>query len=494
MKSFQMLLSTPPLERSGNLDVPITGVAFDSRRVEPGFLFVAMPGSTNDGARFITDAIQRGAAAIVTQDALEGITVPAVRVADARRTLSSIARAFHDDPSKRLQLIGITGTKGKTTTTYFIQSILRAEFGQAFRFGTVEYDLGFDIRPARNTTPESLDLSALLSEALAHEIRAGVMEVSSHALKTSRVEDLTFSAAGFSNLSLEHTEFHPDMEDYFRAKRRLFLDLLPPDREAVIGIDDDWGRRLAHECRAAGRKVRTISVRNEADIKAINIKLSGMHTEFEIAVEGRTFPCRLALAGEFNVFNALMAAGLSRAIGIGWETIIRGLTALTSVPGRFESIPNHRDLTVIVDYAHSPAALENLLIAVRPLAVKGRVISVFGCGGNRSTEKRPIMGRLSATLADITVVTSDNPRKEKPEEIIAQIFAGIEAVPASERREVHVEADRRKAIAKAIELARPGDVLLIAGKGHETGQTFADRTLPFDDRLVAKELLEGAKA
>ncbi|HEY9071164.1 MAG TPA: UDP-N-acetylmuramoyl-L-alanyl-D-glutamate--2,6-diaminopimelate ligase [Candidatus Ozemobacteraceae bacterium] len=494
MKSFQMLLSPPPLACSGNLDVPVTGVAFDSRKVEPGFLFVAMPGSANDGAQFITDAVRRGATAVVTQGPLDGIPVPAARVADARRTLSSIARAFHDDPSKRLNLIAITGTKGKTTTTYFVQSVLRQEFGQAFRFGTVEYDLGFDVRPAKNTTPESLDLTALLSEAHARGIRAGVMEVSSHALKTSRVEDLTFAAAGFSNLSLEHTEFHPNMEDYYQAKRRLFLELLPSGREAVIGIDDAWGRRLADECQAAGRKVRTISVRGEADIKATNIKLGGMSSEFEIAAEGRTYPCRLALAGEFNVFNALMAAGLSRAIGVSWETIIRGLTALTSVPGRFESIPNHRDLTVIVDYAHSPAALENLLVAVRPLAGKGRVISVFGCGGNRSTEKRPVMGRLSATLADITVVTSDNPRKEKPEEIISQIVAGIEAVPADKRREVHVEVDRRKAIAMAIELAKPGDVLLIAGKGHETGQTFADRTLPFDDRLVAKELLEGAKA
>lgn len=494
MKHLSMLTPFPVLERSGNPDVEITGVSFDSRRVGPGFLFVAMPGSAADGAIFIDDAVRRGAAAVVTQGPLAGIPVPAVRVADARRALSAIARIFHDDPSRSLHLVGITGTKGKTTTTYLVQAILRKAFGLAFRFGTVEYDLGFDVRPAKNTTPESLDLSALFAEALSKNVRAGVMEVSSHALKSCRVEDLTFAAAGFSNLSLEHTEFHPDMEDYYQAKRRLFLDLTPADRGLVIGIDDEWGRRLADECRHAGRKVTTVSVKGIADLCAEDIRLSGMATEFGLVAEGAKRPCRIALAGVFNVFNALMAAGLSRCLGIDWDTILDGITSLATVPGRFESIANDRRLTVIVDYAHSPAALENLLIAVRPLAAGGRVISVFGCGGNRSTEKRPIMGRLSATLADITVVTSDNPRKENPNDIISQIISGIEALPPAERREVHVEADRRKAIAQAISLAKPGDVLLIAGKGHETGQTFADRTVPFDDRLVAKELLEGAHA
>lgn len=494
MKRLSMLISVPILEQSGNLDVEIAGVAFDSRKVGPGFLFVAMPGSASDGAAFIGDAVRRGAAAIVTQGPISGIPVAAVRVADARRALSAIARLFHDDPSKSLHLIGITGTKGKTTTTYLVQSILQKAFGIAFRFGTVEYDLGFDVRPAKNTTPESLDLSALFTEARGKGVRAGVMEVSSHALKTCRVEDLTFAAAGFSNLSLEHTEFHPNMEDYYQAKRRLIFDLLPADREVVIGIDDDWGWRLAEECRQAGRKIRTVSVKGTADLQADHIRLSGMATEFTLIAEGMKRPCRIALAGEFNVFNALMAAGLARCIGIEWEVILDGIISLKTVPGRFESIANNRDFTVIVDYAHSPAALENLLHAVRPLARNGRVISVFGCGGNRSIEKRPVMGHISATLADITVVTSDNPRNEKPEDIISNIMSGINTVPAVNRREVHVEADRHRAIEMAIGMARPGDVLLIAGKGHETGQIFADRTIPFDDRIVAKELLEGANS
>ena len=352
--------------------------------------------------------------------------------------------------------------------------------------------IAFDVRPAKNTTPESLDLSALIAETGTKGVRAGVMEVSSHALKSCRVEDLTFAAAGFSNLSLEHTEFHPDMEDYYQAKRRLFLVLTPADRGLVIGIDDAWGRRLADECRQAGRNVCTVSVKGTADLYAADIRLSGMATDFTLVADGVKRPCRIALAGEFNVFNALMAAGLTRCLGIGWDTILGGITSLATVPGRFESIANDRGVTVIVDYAHSPAALENLLHAVRPLAANGRVISVFGCGGNRSTEKRPVMGRLSATMADITVVTSDNPRNENPNDIISQIISGIDAVPSARRREVHVEADRRKAIALAISIARAGDVLLIAGKGHETGQIFADRTVPFDDRIVAKELLEGA--
>lgn len=494
MKRLSMLTPFPVLERSGDSDVEISGVAFDSRKVGPGFLFAAMPGSAADGATFIEDAVRRGAAAVVTQAPLAGIPVPSIRVTDARRALSAIARLFHDDPSKDLHLVGITGTKGKTTTTYLVQSILRKAFGTAFRFGTVEYDLGFAVRPAKNTTPESLDLSALLAEARAKGVRAGVMEVSSHALRSCRVEDLTFATAGFSNLSLEHTEFHPDMEDYYQAKRRLFLDLTPADRGLVIGIDDDWGRRLADECRLAGRSISTVSVKGTADLYATNIRLSGMATEFTLVADGEERPCRIALAGEFNVFNALMAAGLARCLGIGWEMIMDGITSLDTVPGRFESIANDRGVTVIVDYAHSPAALENLLHAVRPLAVNGRVISVFGCGGNRSIEKRPVMGRLSATLADITIVTSDNPRKENPTDIISHIISGIDAVPSAQRREVHVEADRRKAIALAISIAKSGDVLLIAGKGHETGQIFADRTVPFDDRIVAKELLEGAHA
>ncbi len=476
----------------GHQDVPISSVTFDSRQAGPGSLFVAMPGATFNGAAFVDDAIRRGAAAVMTQGPIDTLPVPAIQVPDARRALSEIARAFFADPSSRMTLIGITGTKGKTTTTYLIQNILRRAYGQAFRFGTVEYDLGFTRLPARNTTPESLDLVSLLASALEKGVTAGVMEVSSHALKTWRVEDLTFAAAGFSNLSLEHSEFHPTMEDYYQAKRRLFLELLPRGRPAVIAIDDEWGRRLADDCRQAGVRFRTLSLSDaRADFVAADLAPTAGGQRFTLVAQGQRIGVEIPLVGGFNVANAMMAAALCQGLGVPWAAITEGLANVGTVPGRFESIPNGKGLTVIVDYAHSPAALQNVLAAARPLT-QGRLITVFGCGGNRSREKRPVMGRLSATLSDITVVTSDNPRQEKPEEIIAEIMAGITPLAANERGEVLVEPDRRKAIGLAVSLARPGDLVLIAGKGHETGQTFADRTVPFDDREVARECLEGA--
>ncbi|RCK81331.1 MAG: UDP-N-acetylmuramoylalanyl-D-glutamate--2,6-diaminopimelate ligase [Candidatus Ozemobacter sibiricus] len=488
---FRQLHPRTVLASRGHQDVPISSVTFDSRQVSPGSLFVALPGATVDGATFIDDAIRRGAAAIVTEIPIDGLPVPAIQVPDARRALSEIACTFYGHPSSRMTVIGITGTKGKTTTTYLIQSILRRAHGQAFRLGTVEYDLGFTRLPARNTTPESLELVSLLAQALKKGVTAGVMEVSSHALKTWRVEDLTFAAAGFTNLSLEHSEFHPTMEDYYQAKRRLFLELLPRGRPAVIGIDDEWGRRLAEDCRQAGIRFRTLSLTNpQADFVAADLAPNAVSQRFTLVAQGQRIPIDLPLVGSFNVANAMMAAALCQGLGIPWAAITEGLATVGTVPGRFETIPNARGLTVIVDYAHSPAALQNVLAAARPLT-KGRLITVFGCGGNRSREKRPVMGRLSATLSDITVVTSDNPRKEKPEDIIAEIMAGITPLAPTERGEVQVEPDRRKAIALAIGLARPGDLVLIAGKGHETGQTFADRTIPFDDREVAREYLEG---
>ncbi|NLI76949.1 MAG: UDP-N-acetylmuramoyl-L-alanyl-D-glutamate--2,6-diaminopimelate ligase [Candidatus Riflebacteria bacterium] len=492
MPSLRHLHPRSVLATIGNQDTPIQSVVYDSRQAGPGCLFVAMPGQTHDGAAFLADAVGRGAAAVVTQGDLAGLTVPAIRVPDARQALSEIARAFHGDPSSRLTLVGITGTKGKTTTTYLVQAILARKFGTAFRFGTVEYDLGFSRLPARNTTPESLELVSLMAAALDKGVTAGVMEVSSHALKTWRVEDLTFAAAGFSNLSLEHTEFHPTMEDYFQAKRRLFLDLLPRGRPAIIAVDDEYGRRLVEDCRHAGVRFQTLSLTDtRADFHAARLTRTATGQAFDLVALGQRVPLELPLVGGFNVANALMAAALGHAVGADWTAVAAGLAAVGTVPGRFESIPNTRDLTVIVDYAHSPAALENVLRAARPMA-RCRLITVFGCGGNRSHEKRPVMGRLAATLSDVTVVTSDNPRQEQPEDIIAQIVAGIAAVPAADKGAVHVEPDRHKAIELALSLARPGDLVLIAGKGHETGQTFADRTVPFDDREVARHCLEAA--
>ena len=489
---LRQLCSIDPIETRGNLDLAIDSVVFDSRKARPGSLFVAIPGNSVDGGSFIKDAVSRGAVAVVTEESgLGELSVPVMQVLDSRRALSRIAKVFYGNPSSQVVLIGITGTKGKTTTTYLAQSILKRQFGKAFRFGTIENDLGETRIPAKNTTPESLELVSLISQALESGMKAGIMEVSSHALKTWRVEDLSFAAAGFSNLSFEHSEFHPTMEDYFQAKRRLFVDLLPRDKTAIISIDDDFGRRLVIDGKEAGATIRTLSLSDPAaDIHAEKIVPDFAGAEFEIVAEGTRIPAKTSLIGGFNICNALMAAALCRSVGASWDQIAEGISDIKTVPGRFETVPNERKLTVIVDYAHSPAALENVLKAARPL-VKGRLITVFGCGGNRSHEKRPIMGRLSATLSDVTVVTSDNPRKEKPLDIISEISRGMAELASDKKGEVFVEEDRRKAIGMAISMAKPGDLVLIAGKGHEPGQTFADRTIPFDDRKVAREFLKG---
>jgi UDP-N-acetylmuramoyl-L-alanyl-D-glutamate--2,6-diaminopimelate ligase len=491
MKTLQHLVPPETLEVTGDLGVSISGITYDSRRAGPGLLFVALTGANVDGHTFISQAVAQGAAAVLVEKPVAGLPVPVIRVPDTRKALSFMAAAFFDRPSENVTLIGVTGTKGKTTTTYLIQSILKRRHGQAFRFGTVEHDLGKIVLPAKNTTPESLDLMTLLHDAAQSGSRAGVMEVSSHALKGTRVSHLQFAAAGFTNLSLEHTEFHPNMEDYFLAKRRLFTELLPQGRRAVVNLDDAYGERLANELRAVGVPLTGISLqRPDADLRVENLQITGTRSSFTFIAEGASHPCTIALPGHFNVSNALMAAALCRAVGADWAQIIAGLQDVERVPGRFETIRNERGVTVIVDYAHSPQALENVIKAARPLAIK-RVITVFGCGGNRSHEKRPVMGKIAAELSDVAIVTSDNPRREKPEDIIEMIMGGVRQVPENARAEIHVEADRRKAIGLAVALAQSGDVLLIAGKGHETGQTFADKVVPFDDREMAREFLQG---
>ena len=486
MTTLSSILPNNIISASGNLEVEIKGITFNSQKVKQGFLFVALSGSNIDGSAFIFDAIEKGAAAILTESPRKVTEVPLIRVDNARKALSQVAAKFYQNPSESLNLIGITGTKGKTTITYLTQSILKQEFKDAFRIGTVEYDMGYKVIPAKNTTPESQIIHDLLKNAKEKGIKAGVMEVSSHALKCWRVEDISFKVAGFTNLSLEHTEFHPDMADYFSAKTRLFTRIKEDAKPCVIGIDDDYGQKLNRILLERGQYIQTVSVHNtEADIHAKNIEMDGISTKFTICSSAEEYPCKINLAGEFNIFNALMSAGLCRALNISWDKIVAGLEALKTVPGRFETIQNSRNINIIVDYAHSPAALENVLKTVRPIT-SNRVISVFGCGGNRSHEKRPIMGKIALLNSDVTIVTSDNPRKETPDSIIEQIMEGINATPESKDKEVYTEADRKLAIHMALKMAKKGDTVVIAGKGHETGQTFADRTVPFDDKEVVK--------
>jgi UDP-N-acetylmuramoyl-L-alanyl-D-glutamate--2,6-diaminopimelate ligase len=469
--------------------VPIGHLVFDSREVQPGCLFVALTGTSNDGHEFIPEAIKRGAAAILAERDPGPVGVPVILRPNTRRELSRLADVFYDHPSRRLKLVGITGTKGKTTITYLMQAILQRHFGPTLRLGTVEYDLGFTRRPARNTTPESAQIAAMLAEAHQHRVKAGVMEVSSHALCTYRVEDIRFAAVGFTNLSLEHTEFHSSMEEYYSAKERLFLELRRNTQPAVVMIDDDWGLRLAQACRDRWVPLVTVSLdRPEADLHAAEIGMGARGTDFVVCRGAERHRFHHHLVGRFNVRNALLAIGLARSLGIPWPVIQQGLLDVAVVPGRFETVSHAGEFLVVVDYAHSPAALENVLQTARPLTA-GRLITVFGCGGNRSREKRPEMGRIAALNSDVCIITSDNPRQEDPQDIIAQIVAGIEPLPPGKRAKVSIEVDRREAIGQAIRLAGPKDTIIIAGKGHETGQTFADHTVPFDDREVAASFL-----
>lgn len=484
MKTLRSILPEDYISTIGDMDIEISGIAFDSRKLCKGNLFVAVPGTHVDGNVFIFDAIERGAAAVVSQSNRKNIEVPVVKVENAREALSDISRKFYDDPSAKIQVIGITGTKGKTTVTYLVQSILKHAYHQAFRIGTVEYDMGHTLMVAANTTPESQILQSLFADAIKHGIEHGIMEVSSHALKCYRVRDLSFAVAGFTNLSLEHTEFHPDMEDYYNAKRRLFLDTRDRNKPCVIGIDDDYGRRLAEDCIKAGKKVFTVSVDNpDADFYSANAQMTGTGNTFDLCHKGERHKCQIKLAGKFNIFNAIMSAALCKVTGVDFDHICAGLKATKTVPGRFESIRNNHNINIIVDYAHSPAALEIVLQTVRQITPK-RVFAVFGCGGNRSHEKRPIMGKIAFDNADVIIITSDNPRKEPPDAIIDEIMAGI---PSDTQGKILIrEPDRLEAIFKALRLAEQGDTVVIAGKGHETGQQFAEKTIPFDDREVAK--------
>jgi UDP-N-acetylmuramoyl-L-alanyl-D-glutamate--2,6-diaminopimelate ligase len=485
MKTLNSILPSSVEATTGKLDVQISGIAFDSRKVKKDYLFVALPGSLVDGCVFIFDALERGASAVMLEGVRKNIEVPTVKVANARKALSEMASLFYDEPSKEINLYGITGTKGKTTVTYLVQSILKNALGKAFRLGTVEYDLEFEKMPAVNTTPESVIAQKIFHKCLEKGIKNGVMEVSSHALKNWRVEDLNFSVAAFTNLSLEHTEFHPSMEDYFNTKKRLFTEIASKEKPCIIGIDCKYGQRMAQECKEAGLLVKTVSLKDKtADYYAENISISGFGSDFQICTQGGAkYQCHLSMPGDYNVFNALMAAAMCDSMGISWDNIAAGLLEIKVIPGRMESVPNKAGINVVVDYAHSPDSLENVLRAMRKVT-QNRLISVFGCGGNRSKEKRPIMGQVAYDNSDVVIITSDNPRKEEPTDIIGHIVAGINAEEGTSKKVIQ-EPDRKLAIIKALQLAQRGDTVVIAGKGHETGQQFSEHQIPFDDREIA---------
>ena len=451
-----------PSQIVGETKVEIEDLAYDTRTVRAGALFFCVPGERFDGHDLAERARDAGAAALVVERPVAS-RVPQLVVADSRRAMATAAAEFFGHPTRELQVAGVTGTNGKTTTAYLLHSILDAAGRKPGLLGTIESRIGGERRPAIRTTPEAIDLQRTFRAMLDAGDLSCAMEATSHGSQLRRLDGLRFASLVFTNLTQDHLDLHGTMDAYFEAKRRLFVEGDRPP--AAINVGDEWGRRLA----ADRPDALTYGFAEDAALRPD-------------ALEG----IELKLRGRFNVENALAAMAGARLLGVDDDAVARGIEAVGGVPGRFESVDEGQPFTVIVDYAHTPDSLENVLATARELS-SGRVICVFGCGGDRDREKRPVMGRIAGELADLPIVTSDNPRSEDPRAIIDEIAAGAEG-------ELEVVPDRRQAIARAIESAEPGDVVVIAGKGHEQGQQFRDRTVPFDDREVAREALRKAGA
>jgi UDP-N-acetylmuramoyl-L-alanyl-D-glutamate--2,6-diaminopimelate ligase len=457
--------------------VEIGGLAYDNRAVEPGTLFFCVPGFTRDGHDFAPDAIERGAAALVVARPLN-LGVPEVQVEDVRAAMAVAAARFYGDPTGRLPVVGVTGTNGKTTTAFLVRSLLEAAGRQTGLLGTVTSVVAGEERPTVRTTPEAIDLQRTFREMLDGRDRACAMEISSHALELRRAEGIHVAAAIFTNLTQDHLDFHPTMEDYFQAKRRLFASRLTDVK--IVNVDDPYGRRLADEWPESV----TFGIDNDAQYRATDVRTGFTGSDCTFRTPDGDVAVHVPLPGRFNVANALGAWAAARSLGAPVEVLARALPAAARVPGRFEPVAEGQPFAVLVDYAHTPDSLENVLRAARELA-DGRVIAVFGAGGDRDRGKRPLMGEIGARLADVCLVTSDNPRSEDPEAIIAEIVAGTGGAT-----NVSSDPDRRASIHRAVALAEPGDVVVIAGKGHEQGQEFAaGRKEPFDDVTVAREAL-----
>jgi UDP-N-acetylmuramoyl-L-alanyl-D-glutamate--2,6-diaminopimelate ligase len=467
--------------------VKVTGLAYDSRKVQEGTLFFCVPGYERDGHDFAAGAVAAGAAALVVERPLD-LGVPELLVESTRAAMGPLAARFYGEPTSELRVVGVTGTNGKTTTTHLVWALLEAGGERCGLLGTVESQVAGTRRPATRTTPEAVDLQADFRAMLDGGERYCAMEVSSHALALGRTDGVRFAAAVFTNISRDHLDFHDTMEDYFQAKRLLFAPSAPAVKPgvAVVNLDDSYGRRLAAEL----KDVVTFALDADADYcaRGVRIDLAGSHLELHTPVGARTIS--LPLPGRFNVSNALGALAATHALGADLDTLVAALERGVRVPGRVEPVDEGQGFAVFVDYAHTPDSLQNVLSTAREVG-EGRVICVFGAGGDRDRGKRPLMGEIGARLADVLLVTSDNPRSEDPEAIIAEIMAGASSAPRpAGAPPIAAEVDRRVAIERAVALAERGDVLVIAGKGHEQGQELADGVkVPFDDVTVAREAL-----
>ena len=467
----------------GGAPVEITALAYDSRAVGPGTLFFCVTGARSDGHEHAAEAVRRGASALVVERALS-LGVPELRVASVREAMAPLAARFFGDPSGVLRVIGITGTNGKTTTAFLTRQILQASGEQCALLGTVKSVIGGLDGEVIHTTPEAIDLQASFAAMRDAGDRACAMEVSSHALALHRADAIHFAAAVFTNLTQDHLDFHPDMEAYFAAKRVLFESA---PAIAVVNADDPYGRRLLDEAPEAV----SYAIDAPAAYRASELRSGIAGAQFTVLAPDGELSVATRLPGAFNVANALAAVAVTHELGVPLEEIAEALAAATPAPGRFQALNEGQPFAVLIDYAHTPDSLDNVLRAARALT-EGRLICVFGCGGDRDRGKRRQMGWSSSQLADISVVTSDNPRSEDPAAIIEEILAGA---PSGGQHTVEAIVERRAAIAHAISLARSGDVVVIAGKGHEQGQEFADgKKIPFDDAAVAREQLRPAAA
>jgi UDP-N-acetylmuramoyl-L-alanyl-D-glutamate--2,6-diaminopimelate ligase len=502
--------SSPEGELAGEASATeITGLAYDSRAVKPGDLFFCVSGFRSDGHDFAPQAVQAGAAALVVERPL-GLEVPEVVVASARAAMAPLAASFYGHPARELRVVGVTGTNGKTTTAYLVRALLEAAGIQCGLLGTVKSVIAGRQQPVARTTPEAIDLQADLRAMLDGGDEACAMEVSSHALQLGRTDAIAFAVAIFTNLTQDHLDFHASMEDYFLAKRRLFVGAQAPG-VSVVNVGDEYGRRLARELDGA----RTFAVDAPADYSARELRCGLDGCSFTLVSERGASELTLPMPGRFNVANALGALAATHALGVPLDVLMAALEQGVRVPGRFEPVAAGQRFAVLVDYAHTPDSLENVLGSARELVAadtgqQGRVVCVFGAGGDRDRGKRPQMGAIAARLADVAIVTSDNPRSEDPERIIEEIMDGVVAArgdagvymgPRQDggacarsdgaAAQVHAIVDRRAAIGEAIACAREGDVVVIAGKGHEQGQELADgRKVPFDDVAVARSVLD----
>ncbi|WZL74734.1 UDP-N-acetylmuramoyl-L-alanyl-D-glutamate--2,6-diaminopimelate ligase [Clostridiaceae bacterium 35-E11] len=482
MKLSELIKDVEVVKTTDGMNIEITGVAYDSRKIQANDVFVCVEGFKVDGHNYIEEAMKKGAKALIVEKDIMPINdIPVIKVDDSRKALAVISSNFYRNPTKDMNIIGVTGTNGKTTTTHLIKNILETNHVPSGLIGTISYQILDKEYKANNTTPESLELQRLFREMLDDNVDTCVMEVSSHSLDMNRVAGIQYNVGVFTNLTPDHMDYHVNIENYKNAKTKLFYQTSLAN---IINIDDPYGKEIAHQIKDLKVSLVTYGVKRDADIYAQNIRISPKGTHFALITPKFRGNVKIATPGMFSVYNALAASAVCYVLGYDFEQIRKGLESIQGVPGRFESVQDTGDYTIIVDYAHTPDALENALNTMKEFA-EGKIITVFGCGGDRDKTKRPMMGAVAGRLSDYCIITSDNPRSEEPKAIIDDIEVGIKDTSCKYKKIV----DRKEAIKKAIEISKPKDIILIAGKGHETYQILGDKVIHFDDKEIAQKIL-----